>query len=56
MSYFVTSDEAEKAAHGQYVEAQLNQGDVITLIAVDGRDAYADNPGQVVVECFFVQY
>jgi len=56
MSYFTTSDEAEKAAQGQYVEAQLNQGDVITLIAVDGRDAYADNPGQVLIEWFFVQY
>ena len=56
MKYFSTSDEAEKAAQGQYVEAQLNQGDVITLIAVDAFDSYADNPGNVFIEWFLVTY
>jgi hypothetical protein len=54
--YWASAEEAEQSAQGQYVEAQLNQGDVFTLIAVDHFDAYADNPGQVVIEWFFVQY
>lgn len=54
--YWASAEEAEKSAQGQYVEAQLNQGDVLTLIAVDHFDAYADNPGQVVIEWFFVEY
>lgn len=56
MKYFSTSDEAEKAAQNQYVEAQLNQGDVLTLIAVDALDSYADNPGKVFLEWFLVTY
>jgi hypothetical protein len=56
MKYFATSDEAEKAAQNQYVEMQLNQGDVLTLIGVDALDAYADNPGKVFVEWFLVTY
>jgi hypothetical protein len=56
MKYRASAEEAEKAAQGQYVEAQLNQGDVLTLIAADYFDAYADNPGQVVVEWFLVKY
>ena len=56
MKYFSTSAEAEQAAQGQYVEAQLNQGDILTIIAVDALDAYADNPGKVFVEWFLVTY
>ncbi len=55
-SYWSTAEEAERAAQGQYVEAPLTQGETLTLIAVDHFDAYADNPGQVVIEWFFVQY
>lgn len=54
--YWASAEEVEQSAQGQYVEAQLNQGDVLTLIAVDHFDAYADNPGQVVIEWFFIQY
>ena len=54
--YWASAEEAEKSAQGQYVEASLNQGDVLTLIAVDHFDAYGDNPGQVVIEWFFVEY
>ena len=54
MHYWDTAEEAESAAEGQYVEAQLSQGEVLTLIAVDHYDAYADNPGQVVLEWFLV--
>lgn len=56
MKYFSTSDEAEKAAQGQYVEMQLNQGDVLTLIAVDALDAYADNPGKIFIEWSLITY
>ena len=56
MKYWASAEEAENAAQGQYVEAQLNQGDVLTLIAVDHFDAYADNPGHVVVEWSRVEY
>ena len=56
MKYFSSSDEAEKAAQGQYLEVPLNQGDVLTLIAVDALDAYPDNPGKVFVEWFLVTY
>lgn len=56
MKYWASAEEAENAAQGQYVEAQLTQGDVLTLIAVDHFDAYADNPGYVVVEWFRVEY
>ena len=54
--YWASAEEAEQSAQGQYVEAQLKQGEVLTLIAVDHFEAYADNPGQVVVEWFFVPY
>jgi len=54
--YWSSSEEAERSAQGQYLEAPLSEGDVLTLIAVDHFDAYADNPGQVVIEWFFVQY
>jgi len=54
--YWSSSEEAERSAQGHYLEASLNEGEVLTLIAVDHFDAYADNPGQVVVEWFFVQY
>jgi hypothetical protein len=56
MKGFSNSADAEKAAEGEYIEAQLNQGDVLTLIAVDGLDAYADNPGKVFIEWFLVTY
>jgi hypothetical protein len=56
MKYWESAESAERAAQGQYVEAQLSQGDVLTLIAVDHFDAYADNPGQVIVEWFLVKY
>jgi len=56
MKYWASAEEAESAAQGQYVEAQLSQGDVLTLIAVDHFDAYADNPGQVTVEWSLVKY
>jgi hypothetical protein len=56
MKYFSSSDEAEKAAQGQYLEVPLNQGDVLTLIAVDALDAYTDNPGKVFVEWSLVTY
>ena len=54
--YWASAEEAEKSAQGQYLEAQLDQGEVLTFIAVDHFDAYADNPGQVVIEWFLVQY
>ena len=54
--YWASAEEAERSAQGQYVETQLTQGDVLTLIAVDHFNAYADNPGQVVVEWFAVRY
>ena len=56
MNYWDSAEGAESAAQGQYVEAQVNQGDVLTLIGVDHFDAYADNPGQVIVEWFLVKY
>jgi len=56
MKYWDSAESAEKAAQGQYTEAQLSQGDVLTLIAVDHFDAYADNPGQVILEWFLVKY
>ena len=56
MKYWDSAESAENAAQGQYVEAQLTQGDVLTLIAVDHFDTYADNPGQVIVEWFLVKY
>jgi hypothetical protein len=54
--YWASAEEAEKAAQGQYVEAQLNQGDILTLIGVDHFDAYTDNPGQVIIEWFLVSH
>lgn len=51
-----SAEDAEEAAQSEYVEIPLNQGEMLTLIAVDGFDAYADNPGQVVVEWFVVWY
>jgi hypothetical protein len=56
MKYWDSAESAENAAKGQYVEAQLAKGDVLTLIAVDHFDAYADNPGQVIIEWFYVRY
>lgn len=56
MKYWDSAESAESAAQGQYVEAQLSQGDVLTLIAVDHFDAYGDNPGQVIIEWFLVKY
>lgn len=56
MKYWESMESAENAAQGQYVEAQLNQGDVLTLIGVDHFDSYADNPGQVIIEWFLVKY
>ncbi len=55
-SYWSSSEEAERSAQGQYLEVTLIEGEILTLIAVDYFDAYADNPGQVVIEWFFVQY
>lgn len=55
-NYRASSEEAEESARGQYVEAQLNEGDVLTFMAVDRLNAYADNPGQVIVEWLFVNY
>ena len=55
-NYFDSAESAEGAAQGQYVEAQFNKGDVLTLIAVDHFDAYADNFGQVIVEWLYVEY
>jgi len=54
--YWSSSEEAERSAQGQYLEAPLTEGEILTLIAVDYFDAYADNPGQVVIEWFSVQY
>ena len=54
--YWASAEAAERAAQGQYVEAQFNQGDVLTLIGVDHIDAYGDNPGQVIVEWFLVNH
>ena len=54
--YWSTQEEAESSAQGQYVETQLNEGDKLTFIGVDGQSYYADNPGQVLVEWFFVNY
>jgi len=54
--YWASAEEAEQSAQGQQVEAQLSEGDLLTLIGVDHFDAYADNPGQVVVEWSIVQY
>jgi hypothetical protein len=54
--YWASAEEVENSAEGQYVEAQLSEGDILTLIAVDHLNAYADNPGQVIVEWFFVNY
>jgi hypothetical protein len=56
MKYWDSAESAENAAQGQYVEGQLTQGDVLTLIAVDHFDAYADNPGQVILEWSLVKY
>ncbi len=56
MKYWDSAESAENAAQGQYVEAQLAKGDILTLIAVDHFDAYADNPGQVIIEWFYVRY
>lgn len=55
-NYWASAEEAEQSAQGQYVEAQPSQGDVLTLIAVDHFDAYADNPGQVVIEWSILHY
>lgn len=54
--YWSSADEAERSAQGQYLETNLTEGEILTLIGVDHFDAYADNPGQVVIEWFFVQY
>jgi hypothetical protein len=56
MNYLDSAESAESAAQGQYAEAQLSQGDVLTLIGVDHFDSYGDNPGQVIVEWFLVKY
>lgn len=52
--YWASQAEAENSAQGQYVETHLNAGQVITLTAVDAQSAYADNPGQVIIEYFYV--
>lgn len=52
--YWFAESEAENAGDGKYTELYLNNGDILTLVAVDHFDAYADNPGQVVVELFYV--
>lgn len=54
--YWESSDEAENSARGQYLEYQFGEGSILTLIAVDHLDSYNDNPGQVFVELYFVQY
>lgn len=54
--YWSSSEEAERSAQGQYLEAPLTEGEILTLIGVDHFDAYADNPGQVVVEWSRVEY
>lgn len=55
-AYWSSAEEAEKSAQGQYLETPLSEGEILTVIAVDHFDTYADNPGQVAIEWFFVQY
>jgi hypothetical protein len=54
--YQASAEGAEQSAQGLYLETDLSEGDVLTLIAVDHMDSYADNPGQVVIEWFLVKY
>ncbi|MCG8376299.1 MAG: hypothetical protein MI702_07435 [Chlorobiales bacterium] len=56
MGYQSSAEEAELLAQGQNGQVWLEEGDVITLIAVDDREAYSDNPGQILLEWFFLQY
>lgn len=55
-NYWATAGEAERSAKGQYMEANLNRGDVLTFIGVDDYSWYADNPGQIVIEWYFLKY
>jgi len=54
--HWPSADEAEQNAQGQFAEALLSEGDVITLIAVDAFDSYADNPGKIFIDWFFAEY
>jgi hypothetical protein len=56
VGYRLSAEEAENVAYGQYLDVQLTEGDILTLIAVDHLDAYADNPGQIVIEWLLVRY
>jgi len=51
--YSFSASEAESKVQGHILTVSLLQGDYLTLVAVDGRPYYSDNPGAVVFEVFF---
>jgi len=54
--YWDKAENAGNSAKGQYLEIQLAEGTILTLVAVDHLDSYNDNPGQVFVDIYFVEY
>ncbi len=56
LGYSFSADEAEAQAkeYSVPVSISLAQGDTLILVAIDKKDAYNDNPGEVVLEVLFV--
>jgi len=49
-----TAAEAEAKAKGSSTTIQLQEGDYLILVGVDGKPDYSDNPGEVVLEVLYV--
>ena len=49
-----SKEQAMSNANGSSISIQLSQNDYIYMIAVDGKNNYADNPGEVVIEILFI--
>lgn len=54
-SYWPSAETAQtRAQTAQDVRVNLNQGDILTFVAVDEQSWYFDNPGEVTIEIMFV--
>ena len=51
--YSSSSNEAEAKAQDKVASITLLKGEYLTLVAVDGRPYYSDNPGEVSFEVFY---
>ncbi|MCI0397749.1 MAG: hypothetical protein L0332_29395 [Chloroflexi bacterium] len=53
-NYQFSETEAEARAQGSSFRIFLEQGDYITLVAIDHQSSYDDNPGAIIFEVFFL--